>query len=137
MDWIPRNYEDMVSRLDLALDDLDAGMLRLKVTEILEVLSGDAPDGEAVEACRQLARTGRVPYGLPDRIKLQVSLRVRCARWYCGDMSDRPYDDGRTAAECLESLMTEYWADIGRFDWIQEDLLGGDDFSGNGPILPE
>lgn len=36
------------------------------------------------------------------------------------DMSDE------TAGEILEGILTDYWHDVGRFDWIQEDMLAGD-----------
>jgi hypothetical protein len=61
---------------------------------------------------------------------------LRCARWYCLEQAGQRCD-GRTAGQILGRLMTEYWDDIGRWNWIQDDLLGGDDFSGTGPELPE
>ena len=136
MNWIPRNYEDLVPLIREGLEGLEAEALRLTPRLLLEVLSGDAPTAEADAACRQFARTGEWPAGLPDAIRLQVSLRARAALWQCQDYDYQP-NHGRTAAEILESLMTDYWNDAGRWNWIQEDVLAGDDFSGNAPRLPE
>jgi hypothetical protein len=125
MEWSPRCFDDLVPLLDRLLAELESVPLRLTPREILEALSGDASSDEIDAACRLLAKTGTVPDGLPDSIKWQLACRVRCCRWYCHDQTGMSAM-GESAGHLLLSLLIEYWDDVGRFDWIQEDLLAGD-----------
>ena len=54
-----------------------------------------------------------------------MSCRLRCARWYCHEETGGGPEE-LTAEGVLIELLVGYWHDVGRFDWIQEDVLAGD-----------
>lgn len=118
-------FGDLIAVIRAALDDMESTPVTVHPGWFLEVMSGDAPGDEVEEACRSFARTGRVPAGLPDAIRLGVSLRLRCALWYCHDLAYQDLQE-EPPAEAIEGILTEYWDDVGRFDWIQEDVLAAD-----------
>jgi hypothetical protein len=124
MMWKPVNYEDLVPVIQKALDELETTPLSVTPRQILEVLSGDSPIDPVDDACRFFARTGLVRPELPADVRLAMSFRLRCARWYCHDLKGGCEDE--TAEEILMGILTDYWEDVGRFDWLQEDVLAGD-----------
>lgn len=125
MEWKPRVFGEMVPVIQRMLDELEREPMAVTPREVLEVLTGDAPTDGLAEVWNTCARTGRVPEGLPGGTRLALAFRLRAALWYCNDVA---YHDPQheTAGEILADLMTNYWDREGRFDWIQEDVLAGD-----------
>jgi hypothetical protein len=112
------------------LASLGAKPLHLDIRTFLSALGPvDYPHmDEANDACRTFARTLVWP-PLTDPLRLEVCLRLDCARWYCDQAVRRGQqeedeglseEDGR---EFLESLLIEYWLDVGRSDWLWENYV--------------
>lgn len=59
---------------------------------------------------------------LEDTDRFELLLRLQCARWYCADMRSRdPLAEGLVGENfgaTVESLLIEYWQDVGRVDFL-------------------
>jgi hypothetical protein len=104
--------------LELLGDPLD-----LRVEQYLHVLENRYTE-EADDACRQYAATLTWP-PLPDPVRLEVCLRLACAEWYCSTFGDETDLDDLDGQQFLESLLVEYWKDVGRESWLVEWVANG------------
>ena len=94
--------------------------LDASIHDLLSCLHSDG-SGEADFACRIFGTTGVWPL-LEPRVRLEVCLRLACAAWYCKANSDQERED-ETKEEFLDSLLIEYWNDVGKADWLYESFV--------------
>lgn len=96
------------------------GSLDASIHHLLACLESDGSN-EADFACQVFSNTGSWPL-LEPRVRLEVCLRLACAAWYCRDNSEQERED-ETRSEFLESLLVEYWNDVGKTDWLYESFV--------------
>lgn len=106
-------FEQELSTLGHAFD-LDFQQLLLA----LENRYTEAAD----EACRLFAKEYRWPQ-MSAQTRLEVCLRLSCASMYCQEMADNPIDSEESGRFFLESLLIEFWRDVGREDWFDKCLI--------------
>ncbi|GEM_PF-6510485 len=90
----------------------------LNFRAIFRVLRSEGTQ-EADEACRVFAITLEWP-PVSEPVRLELCLRLCTARWWCTVVADDPLDEPKR--EFLESVLIEYWRDVGRRDWIHENF---------------
>jgi hypothetical protein len=99
------------------IDRLSQQPFALDFQSFLEAMGLDGVS-ETDAAIRVFARTLDWP-PVSDRVRFEICLRLSCARWYCADMVGHgAEDDEEDGTEFLESLLIEYWRDVGRTDWL-------------------
>ena len=76
----------------------------------------------ADEACRLFAKEYRWP-PMSDQTRLEVCLRLSCASMYCQELGDKSIDLEESGQFFLESLLIEFWRDVGREDWFDKCLI--------------
>lgn len=114
-------FGDHVEFFDRELVALGRKPMALTLPQIIAALdTNGSPDADT--ACTVFAETLTWPNGMTDTTRLEVCLRLQCARWYCIDLEDAE-DDGDDGKKFLESLLIEYWHDVGRVDWIHEHFV--------------
>jgi hypothetical protein len=59
---------------------------------------------------------------MTNAVRLEVCLRLHCARWWCLCVEDEDAE-GETGKELIASLLIEYWHDVGRVNWIHGSLV--------------
>lgn len=91
--------------------------LGLSFQSFLEVLAHPGTD-EADAAVRVFASTLRWP-PVSDPVRLELCMRLSCAKWWCKECEDHN-PEGEEGKEFLESVLIEYWKDVGRLDWLHE-----------------
>ena len=83
-----------------------------------------SPEGD--EACRIFAATRHWP-PMNDETRLEVCLRLECARDWCvtcGEARVDPHDENEQ--DFLKELLLDYCNDGGRTEWIYETLVRPD-----------
>jgi hypothetical protein len=108
-------YGDHIDFFDREIAALGQRPMALTLPQIIHALDTDGA-AETDAACRAFAAALEWP-PMADDVRLQVCLRLHCARWWCVDMAEEDAD-GETGKGFLESLLIEYWRDVGRVDWI-------------------
>lgn len=97
------------------LDRLATPRMNLSLAEVMRALGQDgSPEADA--ACRAYAATLEWP-PVADSVRLELCLRLQCALWWLGKVRDGD-PAGETGSELLESVLIEYWRDVGRVDWL-------------------
>jgi hypothetical protein len=110
-------YKDHLPFFDGEIATLGQRPFNLPFRTLFEVLRSNGSQ-EADEACRVFASTLTWPQ-VSDAVRFELCMRLSCARWWCTELTD---DDtyGEPGREFLESLLIEYWRDVGRQDWLHE-----------------
>jgi len=108
-------YEDHIAFLDREIRKLSAVSLSISFRSFLEVLDQQGLD-EADAACRVFAATLEWPK-MSDLCHFEICARLSAVKLYCKSMANEdPLDsDGKAF---LESLLIEWWRDVGRVEWI-------------------
>ena len=120
----PARMHDALARfLEGELERLGRPFLRVSFREVLIALNG-VPHPQADAACRQFARQLDWPVGLSDAATLEICLRLCSSAWYCHRHGSTRMDDEETLEDFLESLLVEWWHDVGREKWLAVGLLG-------------
>jgi hypothetical protein len=111
---------DHASFFEREIASLGKESLNLSFETIIKILR-DQGSHEADAACRVFAKTLHWP-PVPDEVRIELCMRLDCARWWCklNEISDEPIDDEEPGPEFLESLLIDYWLDVGRRDWLWE-----------------
>ena len=110
-------YGDHLPLIDEELRRLGQPQMKLDLAMILGALSRQGAR-EADDACRVFAATLAWP-PVADSVRFELCLRLQCARWYVDTIRDES-PEGQTGSELLESVLIEYWRDVGRVDWIYD-----------------
>lgn len=111
-------FWDYVPFFEREIRNLAGPFLGLNFLSVFRILRSEGTH-EADEACRVFAITLEWPR-VADPVRLELCMRLCCARWWCTVVSDDPLDEPKR--EFLESLLIEYWRDVGRRDWIHENF---------------
>lgn len=98
---------------------------RFDFQDLLGVFSGESV-AEADEACRRIASGQELP-PLSPMAKLEVMLRLACAIQQCTRCPDYEMDDDQTAEIALDSLLIDFWRDVGLRSYMGE-LFGAADW---------
>jgi hypothetical protein len=111
-------YGDHIPFLDRELAILGAPPFDLSFQSFVEVLAHrGTPEVDA--ACRVFAATFHWP-PLSDRQRLEACARLACAKWSCEVTREDPIDEKEPGGALLESLLIEYYTDVGRVGWLYE-----------------
>lgn len=72
------------------------------------------------EACRIFASTLQWPE-VADIVRFDLCMRLDCARCYCqASPGLEACEEEQSGRELLESILIEYWHDVGKRDWLYE-----------------
>ena len=118
-------YGSFIPRLEGVLDSL-GGPMEARFEDLLRCLRGAATEA-ADEACRRLARGQDLPPLSPPQ-RLEVCMRLSCGIWYCRTEFHRDLE-GEGEPEFLDSLLIDYWRDVGRCSWLGEAFGATDGFA--------
>jgi len=113
---------DFITVFETEIDRL-GGRIDASMRDLLDCL-GRQGSKEADAACLFFAAKREWP-PLPPKVKLEICLRLACAAWYCRVEFGQDRED-ETEREFLESLLIEYWLDVGRADWLYEAFVRKD-----------
>jgi len=118
---------DHVSFLDREIERLSARPLTLTFEALLE---GMDRTGACIadDAVRAFAATLEWP-PMPDQVRLEILLRLRCAKAWCEAMAGDevfPEEDGQ---EFLDELLRNYWLDGARENFLWELLIRDPDMN--------
>lgn len=113
-DWIPFLNREMAA--------LSQRAFLLPIDDVEEVLGvNGAPEADA--AIRVYLDTTEWP-PVSDRVRFELLLRLAVARRYCrNSAAARPEEE---LPEFLESVLIEYWRDVGRTDWLYHEFVNPD-----------
>ena len=110
-------YGRHVAFLDREIHLLGGAGFALSFTEIDGILATrNSKETDAI--CKQFAQTLHWPE-LSEKTRFEICLRLSCARSWCLHLGDCDSED-QTGQEFLESILVEYWNDVGREDWIYD-----------------
>ena len=110
-------YGQHVAFFDKEIDRLGSAPFDLSFRSFLAALAHDGME-EADAACRVFAATLDWP-PVSDRVRLELCMRLACARWWCTEVAEHDSEEELGSA-FLESVLIEYWRDVGRLDWLYE-----------------
>ncbi len=113
-------YEDHLNFFEKEISELGKSPMNLSFPIIMEALGNDGFN-ETDEAIRHFINTFCWP-NVSDRVRFELCLRLSCAKWYCKENGEMDTED-ETGKEFLESLLIEYWRDVGRVDWIHSHFV--------------
>jgi hypothetical protein len=108
-------YNDHIRFFEQELQRVGKPPFDLSAQSFLQVLEQE-PTREADDACRVFAATLEWP-PLREAVRLEVCLRLACARDWCEAVTGAPGDDEEDGRQFLEELLTEYWRDYQR-EWL-------------------
>lgn len=112
-------YGDHLEFLEREIEQLGRAPFDLAFQSFLEEMGRDHSQ-EVEAAVRVYASTLHWP-PLSERVRFAVCLRLSCAKWWCEDLRDVEVEG--TGSELIESLLIDYWRDVGRADWIYETFV--------------
>ena len=111
-------YAEHIAFFDRELEALGRKPFDLAFRSFVEALAHSGLE-DADEACRFFASKLFWP-PVSDRVRLELCMRLACAQWWCKANADaEPEEEGK---EFLESVLIEYWRDVGRRDWLLENF---------------
>jgi hypothetical protein len=118
------DYRECLPFLRSELVKLEQPELHLSAEIILEVMAAEgSPEADA--AVLQYADTLLWP-PLADRVRFELCLRLRCAIWQIESLNDSTCDQD-TLQAVLTGNMIDYWRDVGRTDYLSNELIYRDD----------
>jgi len=115
-----KTYGEHLAFVRGEIDRLGGPPLGLSFRSFLEAMARSTEEGD--DACRVFAVTLHWP-PLSEPLRMEVCCRLACAEeWleYC-DWQDVPEDE--TGSALLESLLIDYWRDVGQWNWFEKTVL--------------
>ncbi len=106
-----RTYNDHVPFFEKELARLGSTPVVLLPQSILAVMGAGVGSREVDKACRVFAATLEWP-PLTEQVRLEVYLRLLCAKWWCEDMTGAEGDCAENGEEFLTELLIDYWQDV-------------------------
>lgn len=98
---------------------LGKGPLDLTCSQILEEMSHRASNPAVEDAIRVFAATRHWPV-LTERERFAVCLRLEFGKEYCAGFGASMGEEEEHPIDFVESLLIEYWLDVGRGNWMYE-----------------
>jgi hypothetical protein len=118
-------YSDRLEFFDREIVALGRQTMELTLPQIIAAFDTSGSK-EADAVCKYFADKITWPEGMSPSVRLEVCLRLHCARWWCLKMDEKESDseaEGQNLKEFLEDLLIEYWHDVGRVDWIHDHFV--------------
>lgn len=112
-------YADYVALFDREIDRLGGNPCLLGYREILQELSRRGLNPEVDDAIRVFAVTREWP-AMTESERFAACLRLEQGKWYCAPHGTDEVPSDETQIEFLESLLIDYWLDVGRGNWMYE-----------------
>lgn len=113
-------YGDHIPAFQRELDLLSREPVTLRFPGLMALLRHEGTT-EADAAVRAFVATRLWP-PVSDSCRVELCLRLSCALWWLTEQrAEDP--EGQDVPKLADSLLREYWRDVGRVDWLYENLV--------------